>query len=47
MLGRLGALPAPQRDALHIAFGISTGPPPDPFLIGLAVLGLLSEGGRQ
>ena len=43
MLGRLDALPAPQRDALHIAFGISTGPAPDPFLIGLAVLGLLSE----
>jgi hypothetical protein len=43
MLGRLAVLPAPQRDALHIAFGISVGPPPDPFLIGLAVLGLLSE----
>ena len=43
MLDHLDRLPAPQRDALRTAFGISAGPPPDRFLIGLAVLGLLSE----
>ncbi len=36
-------LPQPQRDALGIAFGLKAGPPPSPFLVGLAVLGLLSE----
>jgi AAA ATPase domain len=43
MLDRLERLPMPQRDALETAFGMSAGPAPDRFLIGLAALGLLSE----
>jgi DNA-binding CsgD family transcriptional regulator len=43
MLDRLEGLPVPQRDALRIAFGMVTGPAPDRFLVGLAVLGLLSD----
>jgi AAA ATPase-like protein len=42
MLGRAESLPLPQADALRTAFGISPGPPPDRFLVGLAVLSLLS-----
>src|SRR5690349_10271744 len=42
MLDRLAGLPAPQREALGIAFGLSAGAPPDRFLVGLAVLSLFS-----
>src|SRR4029077_5677489 len=43
LLERPNRLPAPQRHALEIAFGLSEGPPPDRFMVGLALLGLLSE----
>ncbi|MDQ3897993.1 MAG: ATP-binding protein, partial [Actinomycetota bacterium] len=43
MLGLRERLPGPQRDALETTFGLSARPPPDRFVVGLAVLGLLSE----
>ncbi|MGN9787876.1 AAA family ATPase [Nonomuraea sp. ZG12] len=43
LLDRLRNLPAPQRDALETVFGTRAGAPPERFLVGLAVLSLLSD----
>ena len=43
LLDRLEYLPGPQRAALQTAFGLADGVPPNRFLVGLAVLSLLSE----
>src|SRR6478736_6762519 len=47
VLDRSERLPGPQRDALGVAFGLSAGLAPNPFLVGLAALGLLSEASEQ
>src|SRR6267154_1972626 len=47
LLELIGRLPDPQRDALGVAFGLSAGQAPSPFLVGLALLGLLSEAATQ
>src|SRR5580700_434675 len=44
---RLERLPGPQRDALGTAFGLRNGAAPDRFLVGLAVLSLLSDIAEQ
>jgi predicted ATPase len=43
ILDRLDGLPEPQGHAVRTAFGISPGPAPDRFFVGLAVLTLLSD----
>ena len=43
MLDRVERLPAPQREALETVFGLSVGPTPERFLVGLATLTLLAD----
>jgi DNA-binding CsgD family transcriptional regulator len=43
LLDGLERLPSPQRAVLGTAFGLTVGAPPDLFLVGLAVLSLLSD----
>jgi DNA-binding CsgD family transcriptional regulator len=43
MLAALQRLPGPQREALEVAFGLRGGEAPDRLMVGLAVLGLVSE----
>jgi DNA-binding CsgD family transcriptional regulator len=43
LLDRVDRLPDLQRDALQTVFGIQAGPAPERFLVGLAVLSLLSD----
>ena len=38
----IGGLPAPQADALGVAFGLIPGTPADPFLVGVGLVSLLS-----
>src|SRR4029453_19378800 len=47
LLSSLTHLPDPQAAAISTAFGVEGGVAPDRFLVGLALLGLLSEVARE
>ncbi|MFG2020741.1 ATP-binding protein [Actinomadura geliboluensis] len=47
LLDGLPNLPEPQREALETVFALRAGPPPERFLVGLAVLGLLSDASEK
>src|SRR5262249_48965203 len=47
VLDRIDRLPAPQRDALGTVIGLSPGPAPDRFLVGLATLSLIADAAEQ
>ena len=47
LLDRLESLPGPQRQAMEIVFGLSAGGAPDRFLVGVAVLSLVSQAAEQ
>ena len=47
LLDHLHELPQPQQDALNVALGRASGDVPDRFLVGLAVLGLLSAAAEE
>ncbi|WBB62482.1 AAA family ATPase [Streptomyces sp. WMMC500] len=43
LMGSAGRLPGPQREAIETALGLRQGSAPSPFLVGIALLGLLTE----
>ena len=43
LLDRMKRIPEPQRRALATVFGLAPGPAPDRFMVGLAVLSLISD----
>src|SRR5919197_3040534 len=47
MFDRLKALAAPQRNALRVACGVSSGDAPDRFLVAVAVLSLLGAAAEE
>ncbi|MBO2448633.1 AAA family ATPase [Actinomadura barringtoniae] len=47
LLDRLGDLPGPQRHALEVVFGTRADAPPERFMVGLAVLSLLSAASEK